>query len=182
MFTMDQARVRFDARYAEFRHKAIRYFKQWGLKPEARDDATSKALCLCWHNFVLLVDNGKADDALLTSTFWFAVRNTRAGRELKTVKHSRFRELWSHMSRDMRGLDLDSFVDDRDSVPDIVSFRLDTPAWLNSLTPVQRERAIVLGQGTDTKEVARIFNVSAPAVSQWRKTLEASYRQFMSVE
>jgi hypothetical protein len=101
---------------------------------------------------------------------------------MRVVKHSKFRELWSHMWRDMRGLDLDSFVHERDSVPSIVSFRIDTPAWLDSLTPAQRERALVLGQGTDTKEVARMFNVSAPAVSQWRKTLEASYRQFMSVE
>jgi hypothetical protein len=180
MFTMDQARARFEERFRELRNKARAYFAD--CKPEQRDENAANSLFLCWHNFVSLVKNGKADDALLTSTFWYACRATRSGRELKAVKHSRFRELWSHMSRDMRGIDLDSFVHERDSVPDIVSFRVDTPAWLDSLPAAQRERALVLAQGTDTKEVARLFGVSAPAVSQWRKSLERSYREFMSVE
>jgi hypothetical protein len=180
MFTMDQARARFEERFRELQNKARAYFRDY--TPEARDEAVSNSLYLTWHNFMPLVECGKADDALLTSTFYYSCRATRSGRVMRAVKHSKFRELWSHMERDMRGLDLDSFVHERNSVPDIVSFRLDTPAWLDSLTPAQRERALVLGQGTDTKEVARMFNVSAPAVSQWRKTLEASYRQFMSVE
>jgi hypothetical protein len=34
-------------------------------------------------------------------------------------------------------VNLDAFISERNAIPDIVSFRLDTPAWLDSLTENQ---------------------------------------------
>jgi hypothetical protein len=177
---LETARARFSERYLELRNKARAYFRDY--TPEARDEAVSNSLYLTWHNFVPLVERGKADDALLTSTFYYSCRATRSGRVMRAVKHSKFRELWSHMERDMRGLDLDSFVHERDSVPDIVSFRLDTPAWLDSLSDVDHERVMALATGDKSKDIAREFGLSEASISQWRRKYHDSYVAFMACE
>jgi hypothetical protein len=182
MFTMDQARTRFEERFSELQNKAKAYFND--CRPEARDEAVANSLFLTWHHFVALVRNGKADDTLLTSTFYYSCRQTRSGRMMKTVKGSRFRDLFDHERRNghaiVCGLDLDAFVAERDTIPDIVSFRIDTPAWLDSLTETQRRRALDLAEGTSTKELAQRWNVSAPAVSFYRRQLNESYERFMN--
>jgi hypothetical protein len=180
---MECARERFEERFPEFRNKALRYFRDWGYGPEARQDAFSRVLCLCWSNFVPLIKRGKADEQTLASTFWFSCRAIRGGRqECRTVKHSKFRELWTHMERDMRGLDLDSFTHPRDSVPDIVSFRLDTPAWLDSLSDVDHKRVMALATGDKSKDIARRLGTSEASVSAWRRKYHDSYVAFMACE
>jgi hypothetical protein len=182
MFTMDQARARFDERFRELQSKAKAYFKDY--RPEAKDEAVANSLFLTWHHYVSLVKKGKADDALLTSAFYFSCRQTRSGRMMKTVKASKFRDLFDLARRNGRsivcGVDLDGFISERDTIPEIVSFRLDTPAWLDSLTEHQRQRAMELAQGTSTKELAERWGVSAAAVSNSRRELYQNYERFMN--
>ena len=182
MFTMDQARARFEEQFPELQSKAKAYFDDY--RPEAKDEAVANSLFLAWHHFVSLVKKGKADDQLLTSSFYFACRQTRSGRMMRTVKGSKFRELWDHARNTGQaivcGIDLDAFISERDTIPDIVSFRLDTPAWLDSLTENQRQRAMELAEGTSTSELAKRWNVSPGAVSLYRRQLNESYQRFMS--
>ncbi|MGO8900529.1 MAG: hypothetical protein ACLQU5_19605 [Isosphaeraceae bacterium] len=182
MFTMTEARARFEARFPEFQNKARAYFADY--KPEARDEAIANSLFLTWHHFTALIEKGKADDALLTSTFYFACRQTRSGRMMRTVKASKSRELFDHSRKTgeaiVTGVDWEAFVSKRNTVPEIVAFRVDTQAWLDSLTENQRQRAMDLAEGTSTKELAKRWNVSAPAVSLYRRQLNESYERFMS--
>jgi hypothetical protein len=182
MFSMDQARSRFEERFPELQSKAKAYFDDY--RPEAKDEAVANSLFLAWHHYVSLVKKGKADDALLTSAFYFSCRQTRSGRMMKTVKASKFRDLFDLARRNGRsivcGVDLDGFISERDPIPDIVSFRLDTPAWLDSLTEHQRQRAMELAEGTSTSELAKRWNVSPGAVSLYRRQLNENYQRFMS--
>ena len=68
----------------------------------------------------------------------------------------------------------------RTSVLDVVAFRIDTQAWLESLTEDQRKRAIDLAEGRSTKECAQRWNVSQAAVSLYRRQLNRSYKRFMN--
>jgi hypothetical protein len=182
MFTMDQARARFEERFRELQSKAKAYFDDY--RSEAKDEAVANSLFLTWHHFVALVKRGKADDTLLTSAFYYSCRQTRSGRMMKTVKASKFRDLFDHERRNghaiVCGINLDAFVSERNTIPDIVSFRLDTPAWLDTLSGNQRQRAMELADGTSTKELAERWKVSAAAVSLYRRQLNESYQRFMN--
>ena len=100
----------------------------------------ANSLFLTWHHFTALIEKGKADDALLTSTFYFSCRQTRSGRMMRSVKAEKSRDLWAHASKTgesiISGIDFDAYISKRNSVPDIVAFRIDTQAWLDSLTGV----------------------------------------------
>ncbi len=183
MFTMTAARARFEERFPELRNKARAYFADY--KPEAKDEATANSLFLTWHHFTALVNKGKADDDMLTSAFYFSCRQTRSGRMMRTVKHSQARDLFDHARKGnqvvIRSLDLDEYVGRRTSVLDAVAFRVDTRAWLESLTEHQRSRAIDLSEGRSTSECAERWNVSEAAVSLYRRQLNRSYERFMSL-
>jgi len=63
-------------------------------------------------------------------------------------------------------------------VPDIVAFRCDFPAWLNTLSRRDRRIAEFLSLGNRTTDVAKRFNVSAGRVSQLRRELAESWKNF----
>ncbi len=182
MFTMTDARDRFEERFPEFRNKARAYFAD--LKPEAKDEAIANSLFLTWHHFTALVRKGKADDKLMTSAFYYAMRQTRSGRMMKTVRHGKFRELFDHARNGgeaiVTGVNLDAYVGRHTTVLDAVAFRIDTRDWLDSLTEHQRSRAIELAEGCTTQECARRWGVSEAAVSLYRRQLNRSYERFMS--
>jgi hypothetical protein len=178
---LTEARARFDQRFAELRNKARAYFADY--KAEAKDEAIANSLFLTWHHFVSLVKRGKANDALLTSTFYYSCRQTRSGRMMKAVKASKFRDLWEHERKNghaiLRGLNLDAFVSLRSAIPDTVAFKIDTPAWLESLPALHRQRAKDLSEGYSTQECAKRWGVTGPAVSLFRKVLLKSYLNFI---
>jgi hypothetical protein len=182
MWTINEARARFEERFPEFQGKARAYFAD--CKPEARDEAVANSLFLTWNCLVSLVEQGRADDALLTSTFWFAMRQTRCGRMMRAVKASKSRELWDHVRRGghaiVTGLDLDQFIGKRGTIPDAVAFKIDTADWLATLSDRQRRRAIELAEGHSTSECAGRWGVSAAAVLLYRRQLNESYARFMA--
>jgi hypothetical protein len=57
---------------------------------------------------------------------------------------------------------------------------VDTPAWLDSLSEIDRKRALDLASGAKTGDLAKLWKVSAPRVSMVRKELAKSYAEFMS--
>jgi hypothetical protein len=181
-FTLAQARARFEERFLELRNKARALFSDF--KPEAKDEAIANSLFLTWKHIASLVKVGKADDKLLTSAFYFACRQTRSGRMARTVKNCHARDLFDHARKGgqviIRGLDLDAYVNRRTTVLDAVAFKIDTRAWMDSLTENQRQRAIDLAEGRSTQECAERWNVSEPAVSLYRRQLNRSYERFMA--
>src|SRR5262249_8535627 len=53
MFTLTQARARFEARFPELQSKARAYFAD--CKPEAKDESVANSLFLTWHHFTALI-------------------------------------------------------------------------------------------------------------------------------
>jgi hypothetical protein len=179
---MSEARARFEERFRELQDRARGYFRDY--EPEARDEAVANSLFLTWHYLVSLVKQGKANDALMTSTLQFACRQTRSGRMMRTVRASKSRELWDHVRKGghaiLTGVDLNAFVSNRNAVLDIVAFRVDTKDWLDSLSEKQRKRALELAEGHSTGELAKRWKVTAPAVSLYRRQLNESYDRFVN--
>jgi hypothetical protein len=183
-FTEDQARARFAERYPEFRNKIAHHFRDH--TPEARDEAIANTFALLWAYIVgTLIPDGNATDPLMLSALYFCCRQTRVGRRGAHTRVGTGYHLLSGSVRDgvpstINHLDLNHFVASRDSIPDIVSFRIDTPAWLASLTPRQRDRALEMAQGATTSELAERWRVSRAAVSLYRRQLNESYERFMA--
>ena len=182
MDTMTQARARFEERFPEFQNKARVFFAYY--KPEAKDEAVANSLFLTWHHVHRLVQRGKANDRLMTNAFYFSCHQTRSGRMLRAVRHCHSREVFdqARMGRSavVRGLDLDDYAAKKTAIPDRVAFRMDTRAWLDSLTENQRQRLQDLAAGHSPSECARRWNVSRPAVSICRRSLLKSFERFMA--
>jgi hypothetical protein len=179
---MADARARFEERFPEFQNKARAHFGDY--TPEARDEAVANSLFLTWYHFASLAKNGRADEPMLTSVFYYSCRQTRSGRMMRTVKSSKSRELWDSARKGghvvATSVDFDAFVSKRSNVPDIVAFRVDTKKWLDSLTEKQRRRALELAEGNSTKELSLRWKVSGSAVSLYRRQLNESYERFIS--
>ena len=177
MYTLKEAQDRVTERWPELWNKARAHFHEYS--PDAREEAADNAMYLTWHNLASMIEQDRCDDAMITTTFNYSLRATRSGRVMKAVHGSKFREIFSHHTCIHAGLAINAFISAKDDVPDIVSFRIDTPAWLDSLPETQRQRAIDMSDGSDTKELAQRWGVSPGAVSQTRQTLAKSYAKFM---
>jgi hypothetical protein len=72
-------------------------------------------------------------------------------------------------------------VDTRSAtVPDIVSFRVDFADWLASLSRRDRRVAESLAIGNHTSDVAERFELSESRISQLRRELSESWKQFVA--
>jgi hypothetical protein len=70
-------------------------------------------------------------------------------------------------------------VDTRSApVPDIVAFRMDFPAWLGTLSRRDRRIALTLAKGETTSAAAERFKVSSGRISQLRRELAESWKEF----
>jgi hypothetical protein len=68
------------------------------------------------------------------------------------------------------------------AVPEQVCFRLDFPAWLNTLNDRNRRVVEDLMQDQRTLDVARKYGVSPSRVSQLRREFKKRWRQFCGEE
>jgi DNA-directed RNA polymerase sigma subunit (sigma70/sigma32) len=122
----------------------------------------------------------------------FAVAQVRDGRKVGCKLN--VRDVLSRYCQKRKGIvveRLDRFDDEENqwqeavvedtrtsTVPDIVSFRVDFADWLANLTRRDRRIAESLAIGNRTSDVAKRFDVSAGRISQLRRELAASWREF----
>ena len=163
------------------------------LKPEARAEAVQEVVCNAVKAFARLVQLNKADVAYPTVLARYGVRQARDGR--KVGGSLNVKDVLSKYCQDRKDVTverLDCF-DEQDGhwqeaviedtrnapVPEIVAFRLDFADWLNSLKRRDRRIAEFLSLGNRTSEAARKFKVSEGRVSQLRRELAESWKQFV---
>jgi hypothetical protein len=73
----------------------------------------------------------------------------------------------------------DALVEDRHAGPaETAASRIDIARWLRMLSPRDRRIAKALAKGETTSGAAKQFHVTAGRVSQLRRELQASWRQF----
>jgi hypothetical protein len=79
------------------------------------------------------------------------------------------------------GVGLEDFIDYRANPADIVAFRLDVPAWLETLSPALRLTVAVIveyGPVTSCRTLARLLGISPARFSQRRRELYVSWQRF----
>ena len=174
--SIEEGQILFESRYDEFTAKARHSFRDY--KPEARAEAIQNALCDTWENFASLIERALANDTLLTTTFYFACKRTRSGRDASKIKSTGHKELFNH-ARQHNSIDMDAFVSDRDSVFTHVAFKIDTQDWLDRLPANHRTRALALASGESPSDLAIQWGISRAAVSIEKRYLESSYASFI---
>ena len=163
------------------------------LKPEARAEAVQEVVCNALKAFARLVQLKKTDIAYPTVLAGYGVRQVRDGR--KVGGSLNVKDVSSLYCQDRKGVTverLDRFNDLDDcweeavvqdtrnsSVSEIVAFRCDFADWLQSLTNRDRRIAEFLSLGNRTSDAARKFNVTDGRVSQLRRELASSWKEFV---
>jgi hypothetical protein len=161
------------------------------LNPEAREEAIQEVVCNACQAFARLEAMGKQAIAYPTPLARYGISQARQGR--KVGGRLCIRAVMSVYCQRRKGISVgrldragryagwrEAVVQDtRNSpVPDIVSFRVDFAAWLRGLPRRDRRIAKALAMGDRTSEVSQRFRVSAARVSQLRRELALSWRQF----
>ena len=163
------------------------------LRPEARSEAVQEVVANALKAFARLVELNKVGIAFPTVLARYAVRQVRDGR--KVGNSLDVHDPLSKYCQDRKGVvverldrfnDLDDcweeavVIDTRNSpVFDIVAFRCDFSDWLDSLKRRDRRIAEYLSLGNRTRDAATRFKVSEGRVSQLRRELAESWKQFV---
>jgi hypothetical protein len=161
------------------------------LPPESREDAIQEITANAFVAYARLVEQGKEELAFATPLAKYAIAQYRACRRVGARLN--VRDVSSEYCRRRNGLRLERLdrfdekdgewreilVEDRRATPaELAAVRLDFTAWLETLSPRDRQLALVLATGESTSAVARLFRISLGRVSQLRGTLQAAWRRF----
>jgi hypothetical protein len=163
------------------------------LNPEARQDMIQEVIANALVAYVRLFQQGRVALAYPTVLARYGVAQVRDGRRVGAKLN--IKDPLSRYCQKRKGVvveRLDVFDEEENAwaeaviqdtrtatVPDIVSFRCDFPAWLNTLRRRDRRIAETLALGHSTSQVAKRFDVSPGRVSQLRRELAGSWREFV---
>ena len=174
--------------------------------PQRQDDAVQETLALAWRWFVRLVERGKDPLTFPTVLAAYAARAVRCGRRL--CGQGGGKDVLSPLARQRHGFAVEGLPcsvraahDERygvaggqrrqdaweerlrdntqTPVPEQVAFRLDFPAWLDSLTPRERRLVGEMANSERTLDLSQRFDVSPARISQLRRELHADWRRFL---
>jgi hypothetical protein len=161
------------------------------LQGDNRDELIQETVVNACVAFERLIRRGRSDLAFPTVLARFAIEQVRAGRKVGTSlnvrdvlsryaqKKKRFIvERLDRKDQENEGWKEVVIEDHRTPVLEQVSFRIDFPAWLSRLVPRNRRIAEALAVGHSTQEVARRFHLSPARISQLRRQLHQSWREF----
>ena len=180
MTTTENLHEIFTRRLPDLEAMALTRFRR--LNPEAREEAVQNTTALAWKFWNRLVkQHGAVDDGLLKSVWWYAMKQTAAGRTITRGDGQRGegrQDAYDRPSESVRHLDFNYVVGISKPVLDAVAFRIDFPAFLGTLNERQRAMAMDLATGMTTAEVAKKYGVSAPAVSQFRTRFRVLLERF----
>ena len=166
------------------------------LDPDAKAEAVQEVVANAFVAFARLVQLGKIDIAYATPLARYAVAQVNDGR--KVGNHLNINEVLSSYAQKRRGITverLDHFDEEENAwreavvqdtrsapVPEIVAFRCDFADWLHRLPRRNRRIAQFLAVGNRTGEAARKFGLCEGRISQLRKELSQSWRDFVGEE
>ena len=161
------------------------------IKPEAREEAIQAVVCNACAAIARLAELGKLDLAYATVLARYGVSQVRDGR--MTGGHLNCRDVLSRYCQRKKNVvveRLDKFdstadeweeiiIEDRHTTPaDVVAFRSDFSDWLASLSRRNRRIAQFLALGNRTSDASRKFGKSEGRISQIRRELVESWREF----
>ena len=161
--------------------------------PERREELVAEVVANAFVAFTRLVKRGLSRLAYATPLAKFAIRKVRAGHRVGCKLN--VRDVSSEYAQQRKGFTvarLDRFdtgkgewrevlIEDRKAGPaDTAAARLDIAEWLTNLPKRKQRVAETLASGETTKAAARKLCVSPARISQTRRELEMSWREFQS--
>ena len=152
------------------------------LDAEKRDETVASVIALCWKAWARLGERGLADNPLLLkSVLFYSVKQVKTGRRIDRAGKPRdVLSLRAYGKVRFEPGHLDDYVGKHDEVLDVVSFRLDVPAFLATLNDRQRTMALDLAEGMTTSEAAEKYGLSPGRISQCRREFVSLYQQFVA--
>lgn len=161
------------------------------LKPEAREEAIQEVICNALRAYVRLVQLKKVDLAYPTVLARYGVAQVKDGRKVggKLNVHDVSSDYAQREKRfSVQRLDqydrneeawLEVFIEDKHSGPaEVATTKIDFTAWLESLPYRLRRIAKLLATGEKTSVAAEKFGLSAGRISQLRRELAQSWKNF----
>ena len=166
-------------------------FATRNMSAERRDEAIQEIVANACAAFARLVIRGKEEVAHPLALARYAISQFFDGRRVGN-KWS-VRDVMSESCQRRKGVVVErldrydptnaewkeAVIDDpRASVFRLAAFRIDFPAWLAKLPKRTRRIALAMARGDTTSEVAKRFNLSAGRISQLRRELHDSWKEF----
>ena len=162
-----------------------------GLRPEAKAEAVQNALCCACAAVARLGELGKLDLCYPTVMARYAVAQTKDGRMLgHTLNCKDVSSQYCRQRKDLVLERLDKYdekeehwkevlIADKTCTPaELAASRIDVPAWFATLKSRDRKVAKYLSLGHKPSEAATKFNMSRCRISQLRRELHESWRNF----
>ena len=159
--------------------------------PDKQDDALQSVLVASYLSVRRLAQSGRLNEAFSTPIGWFAIKAYRVGRiggmpmnstdTLAESTRARKRvqiESYNNFSRIKKGWGEIFMTDGRVNVAKEVCFKLDYEGWLETLSVRQRQMLEGMIAGDTTSELAEKFNLSAGRISQIRRELVESWKNY----
>lgn len=153
------------------------------LDGDSREEAVQNTLTLAWKGLRRLDEQDRTDAGLLKSVLWYSIRQTKAGRAIQGTNHKKAKDAIEHGKRGKVRFESvlpDDFISKSTPILDAVSFRVDVPRFMATLTERQQAMAEDLMVGKGTAEVAERFGVTAGAVSQFRARFKRLFDEFFA--
>jgi len=160
--------------------------------PDAKDDASAETIAFAWMWFVKLIQQGKHPERFVSAIATYAAQTVRSGRKLCGQENSKDVLAMRAQGRyhfsvspipdtsSLEGNIFDEALHDNTMtpVPDQVSFRLDFPAWLATLSARDRKLIRTLMTGESTAAMAHQFSLSPSRISQLRREFQHDWQLF----
>ena len=179
----------FERMLPEIEDRLTRAFRRLGA--EARQEAVQEAVVDCLIACARLARQGRVGVASAASLAYLAARRVRQGRTAASRLNAR--DLMSRYAQLLQGFRVERLdrycrdsgewiealvADGRAAIADQVAVRLDVRQWLAGLRPRTCRIARDLAMGWTTGELAREYQVSPARISQMRRELYESWREF----
>jgi len=177
--------------------------------PQCRDDAIAETIAISWRWFLRLIEQGKDPLTFVYRIADFATRHVRSGRRL--CGQEKDKDAMSPRAQQRHGFvvgslpssnatpyediygavggqrKLDAFeerlqANTQTPIPEQVCFRMDFPAWLETLTPRERRMIREMANNERTLDLSRHFDVSPARISQIRLELHDDWARFCGDE
>jgi hypothetical protein len=157
---------------------------------QLREELTAEVIADCYCAYNRLVELEREHDAHLTVLVSFAVKRIGSGLQVGSSRNlydvsSRYSQLRSGIRveslqcRTEEGQWNELVVEDRRASPaQTAALRVDLHEWLAKLTPRNFKIAALLAAGERACDVAKLLSVTVGRVSQLRKELARSWRDF----
>lgn len=161
--------------------------------PHHRADLHQEAVAVSWKWFRRASERGKDPRRFVSRIATYAAAHTRSGRRLATDDSAR--DVLSPVAQRRHGFSVQPISDrvtgatsldvaeslhaNTDTpVPDQAAFRIDFPAWLDTLPPSRRSLVLDMATGERTDALAHKYAVTPGRVSQVRREAHGSWVAF----